>query len=62
MNNFPKLFICIGNLEISIIIGFIDEKTSIAKFDEVKSVLKETVEEVSNTIESIDSITNSITK
>lgn len=44
--------------KLDYLFGFIDEKTSIAKFDEVKSVLKETVEEVSNTIESIDSITN----
>ena len=44
--------------KLDYLFGFNDEKSSVAKFDELKGVLKETIEEFTNSVEAIDNITN----
>ena len=59
MNNSPKLFICIGNLEISIIIGFIDEKNN---FEILEKLLLPIEGIIENKISDLDKFTNLIKK
>ncbi len=59
MNNSPKLFICIGNLEISIIIGFIDEKNNFEILEKLFLPIEGIVE---NKISDLDKFTNLIKK
>ena len=59
MNNSPKLFICIGNLEISIIIGFIDEKNN---FEILEKQLLPIEGIIENKISDLDKFTNLIKK
>ena len=59
MNNSPKLFICIGNLEISIIIGFIDEKNNFEILEKLFLPIEGITE---NKISDLDKFTNLIKK
>ena len=59
MNNSPKLFICIGNLEISIIIGFIDEKNNFEILEKLFLPIEGIIE---NKISDLDKFTNLIKK
>ena len=59
MNNSPKLFICIGNLEISIIIGFIDEKNNFEILEKMFLPIEGIIE---NKISDLDKFTNLIKK
>ena len=59
MNNSPKLFICIGNLEISIIIGFEDEKNNFKILEKLFLPIEGIIE---NKISDLDKFTNLIKK
>ena len=59
MNNSPKLFICIGSLEVSIIIGFIDEKNNFEILEKLSLPIEGIIE---NKISDLDKFTNLIKK
>ena len=55
MNNSPKLFICIGSLEVSIIIGFNDEKNNFEILEKLSLPIEGIIE---NKISDLDKFTN----